>query len=77
MYANSEVRLGSVDVLGFDYDFTLVSYKHTVQQLIYDIAKQYLVENLRYPPALETTTFDPTFCIRGLVFDRKNGNLLK
>ena len=77
VYANSEVRLGSVDVLGFDYDFTLVSYKHTVQQLIYDIAKQYLVENLRYPPALETTTFDPTFCIRGLVFDRKNGNLLK
>ena len=77
VYSNAELKLGDIEVMGFDYDFTLVSYTHQVQGLVYDTAKKYLVDRLLYPSALEDTTFDSSFCIRGLVFDRKHGTLLK
>ena len=41
VFSNAEVNLGDVEVLGFDYDFTLVSYTHQLQQLVYDTAKFY------------------------------------
>ena len=31
VFSNAEVNLGDVEVLGFDYDFTLVSYTHQLQ----------------------------------------------
>ena len=77
VYSNAEVRLANVEVLGFDYDFTLVSYTHQVQKLVYEVARNYLIDHLRYPDELANANFDSTFCIRGLVFDQKNGNLLK
>ena len=77
IFANAEVNLRDVEVMGFDYDFTLVSYTHQLQQLVYDTAKMYLCDHLSYPEELKRAMFDPTFCIRGLVFDLKNGNLLK
>jgi len=63
--------------MGFDYDFTLASYKHTLQSLIYDRAKQYLLERLNYPEALSSRSYDRNFAIRGLVFDQRRGVLLK
>jgi HAD superfamily 5'-nucleotidase-like hydrolase len=77
VFSNAEVRLSNIDVIGFDYDFTLVSYTHEVQGLVYDKAKEFLINRLRYPEELMKQQFDSSFCIRGLVFDRKNGNLLK
>ena len=77
VYANAEVNLDKIDVFGFDYDYTLATYTSEVQHLIYEIAKGYLLERLRYPSALEESVYDPNFCIRGLVFDRRNGTLLK
>ena len=78
VFANAEVRLSNIDILGFDYDFTLVSYTHEVQGLVYNTAKQFLIERLNYPEEeLTQQEFDPSFCIRGLVFDRKHGTLLK
>lgn len=77
VFSNAEVRLGDVDVMGFDYDFTLVSYTHAVQNVVYETAKKFLINSLSYPADLGASKFDPSFCIRGLVFDRKNGNLLK
>ena len=35
--------LSEVSVYGYDYDYTLASYKKGVEYLIHDIAKQHLV----------------------------------
>lgn len=42
---SSEPRtdLSEVSVYGYDYDYTLASYKKGVEYLIHDIAKQHLV----------------------------------
>ncbi len=36
--------MDELDVLGFDYDYTLASYTDKVQTFIYDNALQYLLE---------------------------------
>ena len=77
VFCNRELRMDQVQVIGFDYDYTIASYQWTLQSLIYDQAKAYLCERLRYPPALELFSYDKDFAIRGLLFDRKRGVLLK
>ena len=77
VFCNRELRLDHVKVVGFDYDYTLASYKLELQDLIYTQAKRYLMERCRYPAELEGKTYDRSFPIRGLVFDRQRGTLLK
>jgi len=74
IYANNYVDLGAAEVVGFDYDYTLVSYKPVLLDLIYDIAKQGLVEDLRYPQDLLTDLkgYDPTFAVRGIAVDMES-----
>ena len=38
--------LSEVSVYGYDYDYTLASYKKGVEYLIHDIAKQHLVKSV-------------------------------
>ena len=38
VFANSYVDLGKVDTVGFDYDYTLVTYTEELLELIYDMA---------------------------------------
>ena len=47
VFANDEVNLGQIDVYGFDYDYTLATYKESVEHLIHDIAKNILVDELK------------------------------
>ena len=61
----------------FDYDYTLASYRLELQDFIYAKARDHLVERLHYPPALAERSYDREFPIRGLVFDRRHGVLLK
>lgn len=76
VYANSYVDLGKVDTVGFDYDYTLVTYTKELLELIYDMALKRLVEEKEYPREMLTEgklRFDPFFSIRGLAVDRENG----
>eukprot|EP00472_Partenskyella_glossopodia_P002052 CAMPEP_0197522094 /NCGR_PEP_ID=MMETSP1318-20131121/7282_1 /TAXON_ID=552666 /ORGANISM="Partenskyella glossopodia, Strain RCC365" /LENGTH=559 /DNA_ID=CAMNT_0043074329 /DNA_START=208 /DNA_END=1887 /DNA_ORIENTATION=- len=73
IFANSYVNLGNIDVVGFDYDYTLVSYSEELQSTIYDMAKTTLVEKMRYPTNLAQFEYDPTFAIRGLAVDMETG----
>ena len=43
VYSNVDLRLDKVDVVGFDYDYTLADYTTELQHLIYDMAKELLV----------------------------------
>jgi len=77
VFCNREVRFDRIEVLGFDYDYTLASYSVELQHLIYAKARDHLLERLRYPPELKARSYDAGFPIRGLVFDRRHGVLLK
>ena len=75
VFANSYVDLGRVDTVGFDYDYTLVTYRKELLELIYDMSLRRLVRDKCYPAEMESAglKFDPGFSIRGLAVDRKTG----
>ncbi|KAG6544180.1 hypothetical protein Mapa_014380 [Marchantia paleacea] len=77
VYANYNLRLDQIKVYGFDYDYTLAHYTRALQTLIYDLAKEHLVKEYRYPESCLNFKYDPQFPIRGLYYDKKHGNLLK
>jgi hypothetical protein len=67
IFANTYVDLGKVDTVGFDYDYTLVTYTEELLELIYEMALRRLVNDRQYPlEMLEVgLKFDPFFSIRG------------
>ena len=62
VFVNSDISLKHIDVFGFDYDYTLVKYTGEVHRLIYDHAKNMLVDkfmvsnNLCLWPGLQKLT---------------------
>ncbi|KAL2502403.1 HAD-superfamily hydrolase [Forsythia ovata] len=77
IYVNKNLRLDDIQVYGFDYDYTLAHYSSNLQSLIYDLAKEYLVNELRYPDSCLEFKYDHTFPIRGLYYDKSKGCLMK
>ncbi|XP_065889369.1 5'-nucleotidase domain-containing protein 3-like isoform X3 [Dysidea avara] len=77
VFVNSDIMMKHIDVYGFDYDYTLVSYNNEVPKLIYDHAKKLLVEKFLYPREVKHLQYDPNFAIRGLHLDVKTGYLMK
>ncbi|XP_020582621.1 5'-nucleotidase domain-containing protein DDB_G0275467 [Phalaenopsis equestris] len=77
IYVNKNLRLDSIQVYGFDYDYTLAHYSKNLQSLTYDLAKEFLVSELKYPKSCLQFEYDPYFPVRGLYFDRRNGCLMK
>ena len=75
VYANSYVDLGKVEIVGFDYDYTLVTYRKELLRLIYDMALKRLVNDFQYPDEMLDAgmKFDPKFSVRGLAVDRETG----
>ena len=75
VFANRDLRMSDVKVIGFDYDYTLASYTNELNSFTYDRAKEHLMERSHYPAI--TTSYDPSFALRGLLFDRRTGYLVK
>lgn len=46
IYVNKNLRLDSIQVYGFDYDYTLAHYSSNLQNLIYDLAKEHMVNEV-------------------------------
>jgi len=44
VYANNELKLGDIDVYGFDYDYTVACYSDSLNQLIYDLGRAGLMK---------------------------------
>jgi len=72
IFSNSELHLDKIKVVGFDYDFTLASYRTDVQRFIYDEARNCLIDKYRYPSELSRISYDKNFAIRGLTFDTEH-----
>lgn len=67
VFCNDRISLGEVEIYGYDYDYTLASYKKAIENLIHDFAKQHLVKKYGYPENVAKIIYDPHFPIRGKV----------
>lgn len=78
IYANRDLDMSPIKLIGFDMDHTLAVYKkRPMEQLQYVQARAFLVEHMNYPEAILTTNYEADSAIRGLVIDKLLGNILK
>jgi 5'-nucleotidase len=78
IYVNRNLRMTSVQAIGFDLDHTLAHYRGpAVEELAYGLTSRRLVERFGYPEELLRIPYDRKFVIRGLVIDKRRGNILK
>ncbi|KAI9540741.1 5'-nucleotidase domain-containing protein 3 [Dissostichus eleginoides] len=77
IFANNEMSLRDTEVYGFDYDYTLAFYSRNLHTLIFNIARDILITNHRYPEGLRDYEYIPNFAVRGLHYDVQKGLLMK
>lgn len=77
VFANNELDLNEIEIYGFDYDYTLAYYNRNLFQLIFNLTRNLLITNYKYPKELNDLRYIPNFPIRGLHFDKRNGWLVK
>lgn len=78
VYTNRDLDLAGIKLVGFDMDYTLAIYnKAPMEQLQYDLTVDRLIQNAGYPKEIKELRYDPSFVIRGLVVDKRTGNILK
>jgi HAD superfamily 5'-nucleotidase-like hydrolase len=78
IFVNRNLRLRSIGAVGFDLDYTLAHYRTwEIDDLAFRLTKQKLVERRGHDADILAIPFDPEFVVRGLVIDRRRGNILK
>ncbi|MEM7435099.1 MAG: HAD-IG family 5'-nucleotidase [Myxococcota bacterium] len=77
VYCNRSLRLDQIGIVGFDMDYTLAVYRQAeMDRLSIEVTISKLVER-GYPQALLSMEYRTDFPVRGLLIDRKLGNVLK
>ncbi|UCD31733.1 MAG: HAD-IG family 5'-nucleotidase [Desulfobacterales bacterium] len=75
IFTNRTLNMQSIQLLGYDMDYTLIYYDvKRLEKMAYEHVKEKLLE-LGWP--IEHLNYDPEMMIRGLVIDRKLGNIVK
>jgi HAD superfamily 5'-nucleotidase-like hydrolase len=78
IFCNRNLRMESIELIGFDMDYTLARYhQDKLEKLSINLTLDKLVQNHGYPAAVKELTYDPALAIRGLVVDRLLGNVFK
>eukprot|EP00262_Sarcandra_glabra_P005211 TRINITY_DN16570_c0_g1_i1.p1 TRINITY_DN16570_c0_g1~~TRINITY_DN16570_c0_g1_i1.p1 ORF type:complete len:599 (-),score=102.60 TRINITY_DN16570_c0_g1_i1:218-2014(-) len=78
IFCNRSLNMKNIVAVGFDMDYTLAQYMpETFESLAYNGTIKKLVYNLGYSQELLEWSFDWTYMVRGLVVDKKRGNILK
>jgi HAD superfamily 5'-nucleotidase-like hydrolase len=78
VFCNRNLRMDSIEMIGFDMDYTLALYhQDKLEQLSIALTLQKLVEKHGYPEEIRALSYDPRWAIRGLMVDRLNGNVFK
>ena len=77
VYCNRSLRLDQIEWVGFDMDYTLAVYdQREMDRLSVEATLEKLVAR-GYPSSLRGATYRTDFPIRGLLVDRRLGNVLK
>jgi len=78
VYVNRTLNLKKIKYIGLDMDHTLIRYNtENFERLSHTTIIEKLLKSKGYPDAIKKLKFDFKFALRGLVVDRKKGNLLK
>jgi 5'-nucleotidase len=78
VFCNRNLRMDTIEMIGFDMDYTLALYQQDrLEQLSIELTLQKLVDKHGYPPDVLRLSYDPRWAIRGLVVDKKHGNVFK
>ena len=75
VFANRTLNMRSVQVVGYDMDYTLIHYKVDVWEAAAFAAARDILARRGWP--VDTLTFDPNQFTIGLVFDLLTGNVVK
>jgi 5'-nucleotidase len=78
VFCNRNLRMDSIEMIGFDMDYTLAMYhQDKLEQLSIELTLSKLIEKHGYPEEIRGLTYDPLWAIRGLMVDRQLGNVFK
>uniref|UniRef100_A0A8C6ULJ1 5'-nucleotidase domain containing 3 n=1 Tax=Neogobius melanostomus TaxID=47308 RepID=A0A8C6ULJ1_9GOBI len=77
IFANNEISLRDIEIYGFDYDYTLAFYSKHLHTLIFNIARDILITQHRYPEGLREYEYIADFAVRGLHYDVQKALLMK
>ncbi|MDB4956247.1 MAG: superfamily [Myxococcales bacterium] len=78
VFCNRNLRMDTIEMIGFDMDYTLALYhQEKLEQLSIELTLTKLIEKHGYPPAIRHLVYDPRWAIRGLMVDRQLGHVFK
>jgi len=78
VFVNRNLRMSTIELIGFDMDYTLAIYhQRRIEQISFELSLKKLVGNYGYPAEILHIPYDPHFAIRGLCMDKAHGNLVK
>jgi 5'-nucleotidase len=78
VFVNRALRLGSVQVIGFDLDWTLADYERLpMEELAFQLTRQRLIDEHGYSEQILAAEFRPDFPRRGLLIDKETGAIVK
>ncbi len=78
VFCNRNLRMDTIEMIGFDMDYTLALYhQDKLEQLSIELTMRKLIEKHGYPEEIRQLTYDPKWAIRGVMVDRKLGNVFK
>src|SRR3954465_14996262 len=78
VFCNRNLRMDSIEMIGFDMDYTLALYhQDKLEQLSIELTLRKLIEKHGYPEEIRSLTYDPRWAIRGVMVDRLLGNVFK
>ncbi len=76
VYCCRKLKMSRIRAIGFDMDHTLAIYKREIEDLAYRCTIEEMVRR-GYPDEIRQLRYDRELAIRGLVVDKKLGNLIK
>ncbi|HVO32095.1 MAG TPA: HAD-IG family 5'-nucleotidase [bacterium] len=78
VFVNRNLRMRNIKMIGFDMDYTLADYeREAFEELAFNITVEKLIKKRGYPEEIRSIRYKPRAVIRGLVVDKKRGNILK
>ncbi len=78
IFVNRNLRMDKVEAVGFDMDYTLAMYQLVrLETLAFRMTLGRMIDAHGYPREIASLVYDPAFVIRGLVVDKRHGNIFK